>query len=185
MKKIIKRIICLGLTLVACVGGLCACNEQAVGKEYGATLINDIRQFMREDFLEENRTYGVHYVARAYDEETGTWTEDVAKITEGPRTREFIVNNEEEYLKIFNDLSSIDINFEKQMLVVHMFTTTNPNPLVLTDFKVSNSELFVTFKAKPSKIGVKNATEPGQACMAIIMDKVDITSASFERINKN
>lgn len=27
MKKNIKKIICLGLTLIACVGGLCACND--------------------------------------------------------------------------------------------------------------------------------------------------------------
>lgn len=179
MKKILRRIICLGLTLIACVGGLCACNEDDVGKEYGATLINDVDKFMREDFLEENRTSGVFYEVPTYDEETDTWKEEMVQEKEGPKTREFIITNEEEYLRLFKDTSSIAVNFETQMLVVHMFTKADVSPVKLTWIKVDHTKLFVTFKYNPRSPDILDSCMPGQGGIAVIMNKYDIDSTKF------
>lgn len=181
MKNAVKSFICIiVLALVLCSCTLCACNEENVGKKYGATLINDIRQFMREDFLEENRTYGVYYENPNYNEETDIWSEEWMQQKDAPSTREFVITNEEEYLRIFKDTSSIGVNLETQMLVVHMFTKINSRPLILTGMKIENNELFVKFKDRPAKPWIKDSTMPGQGCFAILMNKYDITSASFE-----
>lgn len=184
MKKAVKTPICVILTLVLCICGLCACNEQDVGKEYGATLINDVYKFMRENFLEENRTYGVFYKVNSYDEETDTWTEKMVQDTEGPKTREFIITNEEEYLRMFKDLSSIDINFETQMLVVHMFSKGFSRPLKMVEIKIDGNVLLVKYRKDPEDNIIRGHIDdgcmPGQGCVAIVMNKYDITSARFE-----
>ena len=156
---------------------LCSCNEY---DNKNITLYNDIGKYMNASFLEQNRTYGVRYSIDVYDDETDSWMTSSMTVKDAPSTRDFIVDTEEQFIHIFAE-RPIDINFESEMLIIHMFTDTNNRPVKLKEIIFENNKMEVYFIVQRRIDGLNDTTEPGQKCFAIKMKKTELTTVTFIR----
>lgn len=174
-KGIILKIATLGVALtclVICMTGLLvACNE---AKKYHAEFYGDVEESMNEDFLKENRVGKAYYPNEYYIEGVN---ERYVYDEISPLTRTFIVNDEEEFVKMFDSFPT-EIDFEKQMLIVHMFRVINGRPYHMKKLQVEGGILRVEIKEE--NCNSDDTTMPGRKCVAIVMDKAEIASAEFE-----
>lgn len=154
---------------------LCACNENKV---WDGELYNDISTHMKEDFLENNKTYGVYYSVKEFDSETNSWEDKIQIEKDAPATRSFIVDNPSVFSDIFEDFET-DINFETDMLIVHLFTDTNMRPVVVQNVEVKNKKLSVKYFVQPGNSEVNDSTAPGLKCFAIKIKKTQIDDIEF------
>ena len=165
------KLLCLALILVFALGIICACNKND-------NFYNDVDDFMKKDFLEQNRTYDVAYEIDVYDSDIDEWVKKAQYDKTSPETRDIIVDSEEKFSEIFNEFPT-NINFETEMLVVHMFTVTNGRPALLNKTVLKNGNLKVYFKIKPGRPGVNDTTMPGQKAIAVKIKKTELNSIEF------
>lgn len=172
-KKVLK-LAALGATLVCllgcAVGVLVACNE---AKKYHAEFYDDVEEFMNDEFLKENRVGNAYYPNEYYIEgvnERFTYDET------SPRTRTFIVTDEEEFAKMFDSFPA-EIDFASQMLVVYMFRVINGRPHHMRKLKVEDGKLSI--RIKEENCNSDDTTMPGRKCVAVVIDKLEIASVEF------
>lgn len=172
-KKVLKFAV-LGATLVCllgCAAGvLTACDE---AKKYHAEFYDDVEEFMNDEFLKENRVGNAYYPNEYYIEgvnERFTYDET------SPRTRTFIVTDEEEFAKMFDSFPA-EIDFASQMLVVYMFRVINGRPHHMRKLKVEDGKLSI--RIKEENCNSDDTTMPGRKCVAIVMDKTEAMSVEF------
>ena len=171
-KKVLK-LAALGATLVCllgcAVGVLVACNE---AKKYHAEFYDDVEEFMNDEFLKENRVGNAYYPNEYYIEGVN---ERFIYDETSPRTRTF--TDEEEFAKMFDSFPA-EIDFASQMLVVYMFRVINGRPHHMRKLKVEDGKLSI--RIKEENCNSDDTTMPGRKCVAIVMDKTEISSAAFE-----
>ena len=172
-KKVLKfavlgaALVCL---LVCAAGVLTACDE---AKKYHAEFYDDVEEFMNDEFLKENRVGNTYYPNEYYIEgvnERFTYDET------SPRTRTFIVTDEEEFAKMFDSFPA-EIDFASQMLVVYMFRVINGRPHHMRKLKVEDGKLSI--RIKEENCNSDDTTMPGRKCVAIVMDKTEAMSVEF------
>ncbi|MDE5600875.1 MAG: hypothetical protein K2J16_00050 [Clostridia bacterium] len=169
--KFISRLLCLGFVLVLGLSIFCACNKDD-------NFYNDVHRLMKEDFLKQNRTYGVAYDVDAYDSVIDEWVKKTQYDKTSPKTRDIIVDSEDKFSEVFNEFP-VTINFEKEMLVIHMFTVINGRPALLNKTVLKNGNLKVYFKIKPARPGYNDTTMPGQKAIAVKIKKTELNSIEF------
>ena len=174
MKTVLKRSLIVAVIAVLALSTvfLCACNK------YNSTFLYDVDDYMNEEFLVQNRTLGAAYFTEEYVEELDEYMSKAHYVTDAPKTRDIIVDSEEKFSEIFSDFP-IEINFEKEMLVLHMYTDIYPRPVYMQSISLKDGNLKVVFRMKPNAPGYNDATMPGQCCVAVKMDKKDIQSVEF------
>ncbi len=86
-----------------------------------------------------------------------------------PSSRSFIITDELEYNRFFSK-SELDIDFEKEILIFHIFSDVNPyRNYNLKGIDVNDKVLFVKIELEHKS--VDDATMPYQRCIAIKMKK--------------
>ena len=126
----------------------------------------------REDFLKINRTYGA-----IYKNEDGDIVEDLTS----PRFRTFIITEIAQMDEIFSVYP--DINFEKDMIVVHFYTSSIGREIIITNITLNNKNLKISFKYSKGKTGYADASSPQTRFLVLKLDKLDIDMIEFKLLN--
>lgn len=162
----IKKVLMLVVTVIM-IFSLGACDNK-----YNAIMYSDTRTWINEDFLLEKLTRGSHYLD---DGEIMVADESY------PEFFTFIIMNQEEFDSKFTKFPPT-INFEKEMLLVYIFTTTNSNTYKIIKISLNDQILNIYFKAEKSKGASDNLTSPIQKCLILKVNKMEITAANFTKI---
>lgn len=168
-----KKFIAVVLVCI-CVFGVIGCNQQpqqvegnvgCVDNNYNAELYDTAGEWINEDFAKNNlvRTLG--------DPEN-----------DYPKSLVFIVDNQEDYNQIFNENAApINVDFDKQMLVVYTFSTEYHRSNTIESIIVENDVLKITYQME-KKQGVGDASMPYQRWFVVKLEKLDVNSAVFEEV---
>ena len=141
------------------------------GKEinYNAAVTSGV---YKEDFLKENMTLGAYYKNENYDPEDENSNEYLLDET-SPRSRTFIVTEQSQLNEIFESFNT-PIDFEKQMLVVYVYTDCYLRAQILESVKLSDNVLKIEFKIESGEPGRGDAREPYQRTFAVMLDKLNV-----------
>ena len=104
-----------------------------------AVIYDNEAEWIREEFYEKNRVYGA-----MYDRET-------LRDESYPKTRTFIVRTQEEFDKMFIDENHIEVDFEKEMLLVYTYKATYTRKIDVKKLKDEDGVLKVELKMKKAK----------------------------------
>ena len=124
-----KKILVLGVAIIMSLGLFAGCENKI---PYNAVLYSNANGWMNEAFLKENITRGC-----VYRNEEG----EVVSVTGEayPKTNTFIIQTKEEFEKVFAEFPP-KIDFEKEMLILHMFTAMTGNqPYNIIGIKVNEA----------------------------------------------
>ena len=113
---------------------------------------------MNDEFLKENRVGNAYYPNEYYIEGVN---ERFIYDETSPRTRTFIVTDEEEFAKMFDSFPA-EIDFASQMLVVYMFRVINGRPHHMRKLKVEDGKLSI--RIKEENCNSDDTTMPGRKC---------------------
>lgn len=159
-----KKILYCGITLVMMLGIFVGCRAN----KYNAIVCDEPNRWLREDFLSENLISGAYYDEKIY-------TDDIY-----PSSRTFIIDNNECFNEIFQS-SSLDVNFEREMLVLHTFVSIYTRPIEIKEVSVEESVLQIEFIMGKAQKGTGDAIRPFQRYLLVKLDKLAVTSAEFEQ----
>lgn len=141
--------------------------------KYNATLYSHAQEWIDETFLTENRVQA--YYPDENDESGYVYDE------ESPRSRSFIIADEEEYGRIFPK-AQCDIDFEKEMVILYIFGDVYPNrEYYLKSMEIADNVLTVQTKLEERFPPVGDASAPYQRCFMIKMDKTEIKEVVFKK----
>jgi len=157
--------VCLAvLTLFSFVG----CGEE---RQYNAVLIKSGIVFL-EDFLNENVTKGVNVKDGGTMDEENLPKEYVYKVLDKSRADE-----------IFSKIPAID--FEREMLILHGFTTTSHSDYKLTEVVFNEQSLVIKYGSKKEKGNQPpNASAPRTEWVVIKMDKLTADEVTVRYVGK-
>lgn len=166
MEKRLTKIIAMGVLLIVSLLLFTGCGSN----KYNAVILTTGFSF-KEEFLKDNLTRGSHYL-----NENG---EIVSAEGESyPRHRVFIIKSHEDANLIFESFSD-SIDFEKEMLIIYIFTTINPDPCKINKVFIDEDVLKINYKFQRSKIGSDNTSSPTQRCLLVKIDKHEVASVEF------
>lgn len=129
---------------------------------------------LKEKFLNGNRTYGVIYENPNFNFETDEWTKLYLTDRVSPKNRVFVIDNEENLSLIANSFSNI--NFDEEILIIYMYTSTSVRSVDLKSVNVKNDVLNITYHL-PKKIRYANSASPHQEVLILKLDRI-----SFEDV---
>jgi len=165
-----KKILILGVAIIMALG-LFACGDKI---PYNAVMYSNANDWMSEEFLKEKITRGSHY----RNEEGEMVSADGESY---PKTNTFIFLTSEEFEKAFDEFPH-EIDFEKEMLILHMFTAmTGSQPYNIASLSLDGTIIMVEYKLQRYSGNGDVATAPGQRCLLVKMDKLEITLAEFTK----
>lgn len=166
MKKII---LCLTVVFMSSLF-MMGCNHSS----YNAKLY-DASNWINNDFADNNLIRNVYYSQSDSDEKFFLDDETY------PESRTFIIENLEEYNKIFNNnVEDLNVDFNKQVLIVYTFRSTDHRNLKLISANLQDKILEITFETI-FKSGTGDTSTPYQRWMVIKLDKVEIESVEFKQ----
>ena len=139
------------------------------GSNFNAIMYSDTKTWFKDDFLMENLTVGSHYII---DDEVMVADET------NPKFVKYILRTNEEFNSKFNKFPPM-INFEDEMLLIYIFTTTFSGPYNISEISLNNKILNIDFRAEKSKSFGDNLSSPQQKCLVVKLDKMEITDANF------
>lgn len=133
---------------------------------YNARIINDDYEF-NEEFIINNKTFGA-------DSKDGHYIDDDTF----PKERMIIINDETSFHKAFKTFE--DIDFNKEMIVMHAFTTTSNSEYELKSIKLNNKKLTIEYITKKTNgINPPNASKPDTKWLIVKLDSLDIDEVNF------
>lgn len=145
---------------------------------YGGKLYNgNINTYgaVKEEFIDQNRVYGAYYFNSECLEDSDESTEQDIQDRESPKTRTFLIKDEETFKEIFYE-DALDINFEKEMLVLHIFKVNHVRDYSLKNITVKGEQVEI-------EIGLSNnftahaAIRGSWRYVVIKMKKLDVDKA--------
>lgn len=149
------------------------CMTAACGNvRYNALIYDNAQSEMKKEFLEANLTQNAYYGDGGYAGESC------------PKSIKHVVKDQETFDGIFAE-AWIDIDFEKEMLVLCFFTCYYMGrPYEINKISVDNQALEIKVKSVRPKgcfayPSIPDASTPMQRCFAVKMDKLDIEEAEF------
>ena len=163
----IVRFVSFVLISVFLLSVLCSCHID----KYEAVLYDDrfgaVRKWMDEDFLAQNRVSGF------YKDENGEIFE--VKGQKGPIVH--VLTEEEQYNIIFSN-SPIEIDFDKKMVIVYIFTDNSQRNYSLESVSIIEGTLSMKIERYNSKID--DSVWPYQRCFMIVLNKSEITDVDVD-----
>ena len=157
MKKIL-----ISLFLLFAVMYITGCNV----KKYNIKIIENGYTF-NDGVLEEYFPYGAYnFNLNQYNTNTNS-REDYT----------FIIKDENQLNELFNEFE--DINFDKQMVIVYIYTGIYDSKVKITEVEYEELELSIEFSYNLKK-GTGSATMPKQKTLIIIMDKLELIEVDIE-----
>ena len=147
MKNKFKRFL-LSIFFLVLVFILVGCDFDKI--KYNVKIMNEYN--IKEEFLMTHKTKNAYYK----DLTTGEYIVENKGL---PEEYEILIRTEEEFEKIFNGKSNIDFN--KEVLVVYVYTSIYDKDKTLKDVEIDEGELSIEFKNK-NKYNVGDASMPLQ-----------------------
>lgn len=161
------------LSVIMLLCALTSCSVFDIAIKYNARLYSDATQWVNEDFLKENMVYGAYY-----RNESGQLCQDDSS----PKSRAFVIEDDEQYDTFFKQ-NSFDVNFEKEVVVLYIFSDTNNRNYILKGLELNDKELTVQVQLQKSL--VDDTIMPYQRCLVLKMNKVEIEAVKFEELKRN
>jgi len=137
----------------------------------------------KDDFWNTNKISGVTYKNENWDPEDPS-SEEYFQDEASPPFRTFIITEKAQMDEIFTIYP--DLDFEKEMLILYIFRSSYNNicyqqKLINVILDKKNLKIqFTIIQIKPSD---KNTTTPQQTSLVIKIDKLNIDTVEFNRIN--
>lgn len=157
--KLRKIILMLTFALLICLTG---CKKTM---PYNARIINDNYEF-NEEYIIENKTLGAYL-------NNG----DIAG-SKYPEERMIIINDETSFKNVFKTFEKID--FTKEMIVMHAFTTASNSEYELKNIKYNEKKLTIEYITKKTNgINPPNASKPDTKWLIVKLDSLDIDEVNF------
>ena len=160
------------MIFLICIEQGCSMEEK---NDFNALLFDNAGKWINLDFQKENLTQGVWgglYFNGEYIETDETY----------PMEKIFIIDNQTEFDTIFNVFPP-GVNFEKDIILLWVFTNITMRPVVIERVKLENERLNIGLKyvrlAPPGKPNEPNATVPQMRWFVIKMEKLDIDTVEF------
>ena len=142
------------------------------GVKYNAVLYDMANSWIKEEFVEENP---IQLTGDIIENSTDSNSNE-----RYPLERSFIVNNEQEYKKIFIDgIEELNIDFEEQMILIYTFSTIYKRKNSLRSISVEDKTGKIVYQME-TKHGVGDACPPYQRWFAVKLNKIDITAVEFQ-----
>ena len=160
-----KRIVSLGVLL------LMAFSFFGCGNNYNAVIV-DSGLKIKGDFLKENMTYGAYY----YDND-GKLLQDLLS----PVTRTFIIKEQEVFEETFADIS-LEIDFEKEMFLLHAYTSSVSWQHEIIKVQVVGQSVEIQYRLKDPHNQNNTGLPPQRRFLIIKMKKLDIVAAEFKQV---
>ena len=144
-------------TLLVFSATLASCS----GHKYNAQMFDDIEQSINIDFIENNKI-------------------NTSSIKD--RSKQVIqpVYSDEQFEIVFKSDYKIDLDYNKQFLIVFSFTSIYKNGHYLKEISLNNGELVITCDFKEGAFNTGYACEPYQRWCSIKMDLVDYNEITFK-----
>lgn len=101
------------------------------------------------------------------------WEDNKANV---PNT--FVITDRETFDLVF-DKDKLDVDFDKQMVCLYIFSDTSPSSreYILDSISVKDGKTTIYFKLTHSN--KKDAVYPYKRCLVVIMDKTDTSEVEF------
>ena len=142
------------------------------GVKYNAVLYDMANSWIKEEFVEENP---IQLTGDIIENSTDSNSNE-----RYPLERSFIVNNEQEYKKIFIDgIEELNIDFEEQMILIYTFSTIYKRKNSLRSISVEDKTGKIVYQME-TKYGIGDASGPYQRWFAVKLNKIDITAVEFQ-----
>lgn len=167
-----KRSICVLAVLLACLCVLVGCG----GAKYHAKLYSKAKSWVDEEFLKENRVYGAAYRNEDYVEGVSDVYDEFFWDETAPRTRTFVIKTKEEYQSIFTK-STVEVDFEKKIVILFTFTDDSPREYKLKNIKLDDQTLCIYYKLRYTSFN--DTVEPYQRCFMLVLDITDFETVEF------
>ena len=133
---------------------------------------------LRNEYIEANLTHSANYY---YSEEN----EDYIKVensTSYPETRTYVIKDETALKEAYSTPSEID--FEKEMLVIHFYTDIYSRVRYLGKVQIDeNNVLKIEFDIVPNP-GVGDASMPVQKVLVVKVDKLEVNAVEFKYLKR-
>ena len=149
---------------------------------YNAKIVNEGISFHQE-FLDNNMTYGAYYHNEDYSPEEDEWTEEWLYDETLPKTRTYVIKDRTALEEIFEVFPETD--FEKEMVLVHLYTDIYGRARVLKDVSVDEINVLkirFTIQNQSGCVARGDASMPQRKILIVKTDKLDITTAEFEYV---
>ncbi len=182
MKKI--KFIAIGLAvLLIAVFFIGFYNNWFFINRYNATLYSNANNFIDTEFYYNNKLYDTHYLNPNYVEGVTPESEKMIRYLDGPYSRTFIITTKEEYDEIITN-EQLAVDFEKQMVVLYMFSISYPNlEYHLRNIYINDDILTIKYKAGDYDWNDRNNHLPYSyaRCFLITINKLDIKEVKFKQ----
>ncbi len=156
---------------------ICILSSCSVYK-YHAKIYNQAKEWISEEFLKENRVRA-YYVDENYVEGVSDpWTEVIFEPNK-PSERTFIIKEQDEFTKIFTKYVEEYVDFEKEMVILYIFSDVYIRDYHLKKIIYENQTLTIHIKLQHINSKIDDAVQLYQRCLMIKMDKLEIDSVSI------
>lgn len=171
--KLSKKLICVVVMLIMSIGVLCACND-GITKQgtfdniYNAEIYDRALNYMNQEYILDHLVSGAIF--------DGNYT-DIIGGDSLPSNYSYIIDDGFEFEKAFKNFP-VDVDFEERVICVHFFScTANGRDYEITDITKESSKLII--KIESIALGPPDVTPPILRCIAIVMDKIEMTEVLF------
>ena len=148
--------------------------------QYNATMYSKAHRWTKDEFIENNKVSNAKYKNKDYNQEiqydNENWVSKYYYDENAPKTRTFIIKDENTFNEIFTE-NSMDVNFEKEMVILFIKRDVCPRDCYLLSISNNNGKL--TFKYMHKFSTGNDTVQPYPRCIAVKMKKMDITSVEF------
>lgn len=159
-----RKCLFFGIILIICFNFLMGCSNN----KYNATLHDNANEWIKEEFLTANLTYGAYYGGELVDDNSY------------PASRSFILRNQQECEGILiENLSELKVDFEEEMIILYTFTTVYHRNIKIKQIEMKDDALKISLQFD-KRSGIGDASIPYQRFLILQLDRLDITSVEIE-----
>ncbi|MBE5730339.1 MAG: hypothetical protein E7350_00110 [Clostridiales bacterium] len=172
-KKIIIPIVAVVLVVVIAILGVNIYNGRI---PFNYKLDVNSRAYLQAYYLEENTVRGAYYQNPDYTGGEGQYQFYQDKTS--PKTITTIITDEESFNQIFKE-NYLDISFDKEMVILHVFASSDPaNEYKITKMTLDKEDVLrIDYKLKLTD--KKGGAMPGAICFLVKMKKTDVKAVEF------
>ena len=171
MKKILLIITCI--ILVITIICLIIFYDQII---YNAKIYSQSEDLLLPEFLCANKVRGAFYLNPDYDPNDKS-SNEYYREKNAPKNRTFIVKEERIFKEMFKE-NTLEINWDKEMVLVYIFPDENPyRKYKLQSITVSDGNIKVYYKLDSGFN--KDSTAPYQRCLIVTMKKQTVQNVEF------
>ncbi len=177
----LKKIISFGMALLLLAMVFAGCSVQ----RYDAEIYSYVNDWLDPAFLENNKVSSSRFENPDYneDEAENNAYYDVPKYlsdSTAPQTRMLIFTDQESMNAAFAE-NEIEVDFEEEMLLIYMFADMSPpsRTYEIKKIAVEKEVLNIHYRLVPRTDNKKDIVGPYARCIAVKMEKVDVSTVNF------